>query len=1223
MTVDLNSMRQSSQPNKPFERIEAGLATLITPNGEKLAYVAIFLIAVFTRFWDLGARVMSHDESLHTRFSWYLYHGDGFAHTPMMHGPILFHMTALNYLLFGPSDFTARIYAAVVGIIVVMLPFFMRKWLGKTGALVASAFFLISPLILYYSRYIREDMPAILGALIMVIAIWRYMERREFKYLLWLSFGQIYLFASKEVSFIYIAIFGSFMTLYLIGRLLEVEWKNKIAHLVFVIALIGVLFSLVLLGGVVYLESLFDAALPGAATDEAQTVTPLDPNALPEGQPVTAESSRNVPLLVMGGVIGLFALTMVISAVVGQGKNLRRFPELDVCMVMGTLILPSLTPFLVHFAGFNPLDETRVGIARTSAFAVPVLIVSVLIGLAYFAKPPTPRRVPAPQVTTLQELEVYDNSYDPATNTIEVQADVVDWLAALATSRWWAIAAIYYLIFIFFFSTMFTNGAGLATGMIGSLAYWLEQQGVERGAQPWYYYLMVMVPMYEFMPAILTAAAGSTGLGRWIVGSLSRQSERNETNEEDDGDAVAEVLTKPSRTWLDLDAPIEFPVLQFTGYWVIANLIAYSIAGEKMPWLTTHLTTPMILISGWMVGGLLDRIAWRKLWESQGWLLFLGIPVVIAALLRVTAPLCIRVPANLLCNTIIPTRYQTSIFAGAAVPEISATYGWLAALIVLVIVLVLLAKPAIRIGGKQFLRLLALLIVGWLTFLTGRTAWRAAYINYDYANEFLVYAHSSGAVKDVLDRIEEISLRTTDGYGLRVAYDDRVSWPMLWYFRDYYNSIYLHDQPSRGLLSDAPVILAGPTNWNKIEPLIGDRYYQFEYIRMWWPMEEYKGYDQPAKMLQMFGDVLRDPLLQRGLWEIFYNRNYDVYADAVARYRNGSRPNFELSHWPVAERMRLYIRKDVFAQVWDYGVGASEIAQAIDPYAAGFRDLQPDLVFGQGQLNQPHSIAMGPNGLLYVADTNNYRIAVFDQNGTLVQSFGTSGLAPREDVFKEPWGVAVASEGTIYVADTWNYRIVAYSPEGEPLLNWGQEGPNQLGNVYAFWGPRAVAVDDQGNVYVADTGNKRIMVYNAQGIFMRQIGSGGMLEGQLDEPVGLAFGPDGLLYVADTWNQRISVFTPEGTFVRQWYVDAWFTRTNERPYLYVDEHGNVYVTDPEAARVIVFDSFGQYLYSFGDLSTIGQAGAVVGDGQGHLFVVDTRNGAIQRYTVTSPGSPSQ
>ena len=82
----------------------------VTP--ELLAYGAIFLVAFALRFWDLGARAMHHDESLHATYSWYLYKGRGYEHHPLMHGPFLFHAMSLVYLLFGVSDVTARFVPA-------------------------------------------------------------------------------------------------------------------------------------------------------------------------------------------------------------------------------------------------------------------------------------------------------------------------------------------------------------------------------------------------------------------------------------------------------------------------------------------------------------------------------------------------------------------------------------------------------------------------------------------------------------------------------------------------------------------------------------------------------------------------------------------------------------------------------------------------------------------------------------------------------------------------------------------------------------------------------------------------------------------------------------------------------------------------------------------------------------------------------------------------------
>ncbi|MBN1119809.1 MAG: TIGR03663 family protein [Anaerolineae bacterium] len=1183
----------------PFSKLEQTLNQTLILNGETAAYIAIFVIAVLTRFIDLGVRTMSHDESLHTQFSWYLYNGTGFTHTPLMHGPLLFHAVALSYLLFGVSDFSARIYPAVMGVIVVMLPIFMRKWLGKTGAIVTSIFLLISPMILYYSRYIRHDIPAILAALVMAIMIWRYIEERKFGYLVGLSLAQVVLFASKEVSFIYIAIFGCFITLFFITRLLEVNWEKPAWRWVFITGLSVVLIALAAFGALLIVEG---GQITGDELSEgtAGTVTPLDPDAAAEMEIVAPGQPLELARIIVLGIGGAGLLATILATIIGQWRNLRRFPELDVAITMGTLILPALTPFLIHFAGFNPMDSDPAAIQRGITFTAPIFLISVIVGLAQFMKPPEPKRVRVISPLTEDELEYYGDSYDPATNTVEYKPDFYDWVMAFFSSRWWAIGAAYWLIFIFLFTTMFTSGKGIGTGVIGSLGYWLEQQGVKRGGQPWYYYLVVLLPMYEFMPVILALIAGVVR----VIQKIGEGFRKNVDEEPDSTDGRAKSL--------DLDAPITFPVLLFVGFWAVINLIAYSLAGEKMPWLTTHLTIPLILLSGWVVGQLLDKIDWKKLWQSQRWLLLILIPVIVITTLRVIGPSCGIWAANPVCNTIIPIQYQSPIFAGRELESLSTTGAWIAALLVLIgaVFATTTVIEKTKVAAGQMFGLVGVFIVGWLSFLTARSAWLAAYINYDYPTEFLVYAHSSGSVKDVMEQIEELSYKTTDGLGLQVAYDNRVSWPMSWYLRDYYNAVFFGEQPSRGTIGDAPVILAGSSNWSKVEALIGDRYYQFEYIRMWWPMQDYFDLDW-----EDFYNVMRDPELQRGLWNIFYNRDYDQYAQAVAKYRDGVVPSFELSEWPVPDRMKVYIRKDVFAQVWDYGVAASEIAEAIDPYAENVYTLPTLMTFGQGELNNPHDIDIGPDGKVYVADTNNHRVAIFDADGSLIGSLGRQGYAPTEDVLNEPWGVAVDNEGNVFVADTWNHRVVVYNAAGEYVTTWGVEGPNELENVYAFWGPRGIEVDDQGLVYVSDTGNKRVLVFTSEGDYVRTLGSGGTFEGQLDEPVGIVQGNDGLIYIADTWNQRISVFSTNGLFVRQWPVEAWYAQSMERPYLDMDGDGNLFVTDPEASRVIVFDNLGNYRYSFGDFSIVEVAGAAAADSEGNIYLVDTESGVILKLAA--------
>ncbi len=130
--------------------------------------------------------------------------------------------------------------------------------------------------------------------------------------------------------------------------------------------------------------------------------------------------------------------------------------------------------------------------------------------------------------------------------------------------------------------------------------------------------------------------------------------------------------------------------------------------------------------------------------------------------------------------------------------------------------------------------------------------------------------------------------------------------------------------------------------------------------------------------------------------------------------------------------------------------------------------------------------------------------------------------------FCEPWAVAVSPDGQwVYVADTWNHRIQKFTSDGKPVKAWGNPNYDPVSSgPFGLWGPRGIAVDAHGRVFVADTGNKRVVIYDSEGNFISQFGGGGISPGQLEEPVGLAFDAQGNLYVADTWNQRIQVFAP-------------------------------------------------------------------------------------------------
>ncbi len=247
--------------------------------------------------------------------------------------------------------------------------------------------------------------------------------------------------------------------------------------------------------------------------------------------------------------------------------------------------------------------------------------------------------------------------------------------------------------------------------------------------------------------------------------------------------------------------------------------------------------------------------------------------------------------------------------------------------------------------------------------------------------EYLVYAHGATGVKDVMKQVEEVSKRTAGGLNAIIAYDASapdtgVSWPLVWYLRDY-TAQRSFDKPTRSL-REAVAVIVDQKNFDKIEGALGDEFYRFDYIRMWWPNQDYFNLDRSRVL-----NAITNPQIREGIFDIWFNRDYTQYAQAT-----GS-TTMTLTTWQPADQMRLYIRKDIASKIWNYGVGPSQAPVAEDPYKAGTIMLPADQIFGSDRypplgLNAPRGIANGLNGDLYVADSRNHRILHIAADGSLL-----------------------------------------------------------------------------------------------------------------------------------------------------------------------------------------------------------------------------------------------
>lgn len=869
----------------------------------------------------------------------------------------------------------------------------------------------------------------------------------------------------------------------------------------------------------------------------------------------------------------------------GVKKKAWDMPAFDLLLMFGSFIVPlGATPLFIKLLGRDPTDYNSVlSLSVSAGTLVFFLVASSAVGLLW------------------------------------------NW-------RKWAICAgLFYPIMLIFFTTVFTNPAGIGSGFVGSLGYWISQQTVQRGSQPVYYYYLVTMPLYEYLPYLFgmigvfyilarrswqrAAIFGGAlvvllaiefylwftpGVLEWMTQNLPYFRGGDTLRAANTTELLLALLIPLffGLAYNPDDETSRFPTL--IGTWALGVLILFSWAGEKMPWLNMHLSIPLILVAAYFMNDVLN-VDWRDLVKRGA--LLMGI--VFALGLLVLAFQFFFGPAPLSGTPIDALVRQSSTIV--AIIVVGACAG-------------VVVYLGMSLGLKNGLRVIAVAFFVILAMFTVRTMASAAYYNKDMATETIVYAQGTPDVPATMNEIEQLSRRlcaqtnpdekvkvNCDNGTIKVAYDDDSSWPFVWYLRDYKNAQFYGKTP--GGPFDAEVVIVGDANEAAVKPFLGNRYTKREMRLVWWPDEGYKD----MTWTKLFGgtDANGNPVVGVFQPESFKKIVRDLWF--YHKYDNS------LNNWPFVHRFSLYIRKDVANQLWQYSGVVPPPAVEKDPLDGKYiTNLQANAVLTttNGQFNSPKNMAFAPDGSIYVADTNNHRIQKFDAAHKFVSEWGSMGTAPGQ--FNEPWAVAVGQDGSVYVADTWNHRIQKFDANGTFIKAWGTFG--DVGekfdtNLDQLYGPRDIAISKDGNLWVTDTGNERVIEFSPDGDALTSFGGTGGDVGKFLEPVGIAIDKDGNFFIADTWNRRIQVFNSNFEPTLQIDVSGWDSQSVvNKPYIAVDAQGSIYITDPEGYRVIKYGKDGKPRAVWGipgsDLGGMQLPTGIVIDPNGQITIADAGNNRL-------------